>query len=353
LFEGEVRQPARTEGKGMVAMESHAQEPLPGDLALSPSPPDASLRPARRRIRAEPWARLVRLVEEERLDLRQRLRAEQYRALSGALGLAVATVRIYLWQLRRSRGIRGLPDLKPGRPRPGPKRRGSVRARLGETADRLGIDLRYRVLAPDRKRLREELGCREETLRIYLREERRARSLRVEPRPTAPKARKSRARNVGEVPEGVREEGLSALPERKRVALTLRYGLDGEVPRSYGEIGRILGLTAQGANLLVQRTLAALEKPACVSCGPRQPLPEPRMASFEWQGASEGAVVPAARSVEAVMAGQTVGLSAWPEPALAFEALPAALRPCGDRCQRSRGSASGVPPVLEEEQSPR
>jgi RNA polymerase primary sigma factor len=56
--------------------------------------------------------------------------------------------------------------------------------------------------------------------------------------------------------------GLSALPERYRRVLELRYGLDGQDPRTLDEIGREFGLTRERIRQIEAKTLSKLRHPS-------------------------------------------------------------------------------------------
>ncbi|MCS7172173.1 MAG: RNA polymerase sigma factor RpoD/SigA [Armatimonadetes bacterium] len=65
---------------------------------------------------------------------------------------------------------------------------------------------------------------------------------------------------------GIRREALQQLldrlPERERAVIRLRYGLDGEPPQTMREVGRRLGLTAEGVRQAERRALAKLRRSA-------------------------------------------------------------------------------------------
>ncbi|HET8631601.1 MAG TPA: RNA polymerase sigma factor RpoD/SigA [Thermomicrobiales bacterium] len=59
---------------------------------------------------------------------------------------------------------------------------------------------------------------------------------------------------------------LGSLPERERRLLVLRYGLDGDRPRTLKQIGAAIGLSGEGTRRLEARTLARLRAhPAAVA----------------------------------------------------------------------------------------
>ncbi|MDR5708296.1 MAG: RNA polymerase sigma factor RpoD/SigA [Armatimonadota bacterium] len=60
----------------------------------------------------------------------------------------------------------------------------------------------------------------------------------------------------------VLQQLLERLPERERAVIRLRYGLDGEPPRTMREVGRRLGLTAEGVRQVELRALAKLRRSA-------------------------------------------------------------------------------------------
>jgi RNA polymerase sigma factor (sigma-70 family) len=60
----------------------------------------------------------------------------------------------------------------------------------------------------------------------------------------------------------VLQQLVDRLPERERTVLRMRYGLDGEPPRTMREVARRLGLTAEGVRQVELRALAKLRRPA-------------------------------------------------------------------------------------------
>jgi RNA polymerase sigma factor (sigma-70 family) len=56
-------------------------------------------------------------------------------------------------------------------------------------------------------------------------------------------------------------EAVSALPERERTALVLRYGLDGGDPRTLEEVGKLMSITRERVRQLERRALQSLKKP--------------------------------------------------------------------------------------------
>jgi len=57
------------------------------------------------------------------------------------------------------------------------------------------------------------------------------------------------------------EESLKELPERERQILELRYGLEGQEPRTLEEIGRILGISRERVRQLEEQALERLRDP--------------------------------------------------------------------------------------------
>jgi RNA polymerase primary sigma factor len=60
------------------------------------------------------------------------------------------------------------------------------------------------------------------------------------------------------IPEETLHEALENLPWRQRRVLEMRYGLDGEQPRTLKEIGRTFNLTAGGVGRIEKETLKVL-----------------------------------------------------------------------------------------------
>ncbi|HHC08330.1 MAG TPA: sigma-70 family RNA polymerase sigma factor [Actinobacteria bacterium] len=57
---------------------------------------------------------------------------------------------------------------------------------------------------------------------------------------------------------------LSLLEPRERIVLVLRYGLDGEAPRTLTDVGRHLGITRERVRQLERRALTKLRHPSCM-----------------------------------------------------------------------------------------
>ena len=55
------------------------------------------------------------------------------------------------------------------------------------------------------------------------------------------------------------EHALSALPERERRVIELRFGLDGGQPRTLEEVGRAFGVTRERIRQIENNTLKRLE----------------------------------------------------------------------------------------------
>jgi RNA polymerase primary sigma factor len=53
-------------------------------------------------------------------------------------------------------------------------------------------------------------------------------------------------------------QALSALPERERCVIELRFGLDGREPRTLDQVGRALGLTRERIRQIEDTTLKTL-----------------------------------------------------------------------------------------------
>ncbi len=69
------------------------------------------------------------------------------------------------------------------------------------------------------------------------------------------------------VAEAARREGLlralQMLDERERTVIVLRYGLDGEAPRTLSDVGATLGVTRERVRQLETRALGKLRHPSC------------------------------------------------------------------------------------------
>ena len=57
---------------------------------------------------------------------------------------------------------------------------------------------------------------------------------------------------------GHRARALSALPERERRVIVLRFGLDGGLPRTLEEVGRTFGVTREWVRQIENATLKTL-----------------------------------------------------------------------------------------------
>jgi RNA polymerase primary sigma factor len=58
---------------------------------------------------------------------------------------------------------------------------------------------------------------------------------------------------------------VAALPSRQRQIIELRFGLDGEAPRTLDEVGRSLNLTRERIRQIEQQTLKTLRSGAAVT----------------------------------------------------------------------------------------
>jgi RNA polymerase primary sigma factor len=57
------------------------------------------------------------------------------------------------------------------------------------------------------------------------------------------------------------EQVLQALPERERLVLVLRFGLDSGTPRTLEEVGAVLGVSRERARQVERSALATLRRP--------------------------------------------------------------------------------------------
>ncbi len=56
---------------------------------------------------------------------------------------------------------------------------------------------------------------------------------------------------------------LEVLDPRERTVLVLRYGLDGEAPRTLSDVGRELGITRERVRQIERRAIVKLRHPSC------------------------------------------------------------------------------------------
>lgn len=243
---------------------------LPEEDGVCTSPTARGKRRTRRGD--ETRKRLAALIDAWQIDLALPVRIFRQVEIGAALGLTQKTVRSYLQVERKQRGIvvprsacgkAAKSYLNPWENRP------TVRKRLRELLQELEIDLGRPIPKEQKAQLIERLGTKRTTLQQYLRCERRRLQITVERVPLPRKPRLSRPKAPAlrkpqppiPIPEVLSGADLSRLKEAHRKALTLRYGLDGGRQHTFSELGPILSLTRQGAQMLVKRALFVLANP--------------------------------------------------------------------------------------------